>query len=255
MASRRRGAGPCPRAFGAASSSTTRQTCDRLGDVLDPVLAHRLEGSASFALIWLWTLRETQIPPGSASAFEAGGDVHAVAVDVVILDDDVAEVDADAERDAPVLGQLSLALGDAVLDRDRAFDGIDDARELDQGAVAHQLDDAAAVLGDQRLDEVLAQRLQARDRAGLVGRHRAGCSRPRPRPKSPRACVPRAGPRACLQPRRHNRQQSLSTANSRACRCGRVRRKLGLSRRAPGPGPRSDRPGPRGRPRAAAGRR
>ena len=88
-----------------------------------------------------------------------------------VLDDDVADVDADAELDAPVLGLGRLALGDAVLDRDCALDRIDGARELDQRAVAHQLDNAAAVLGDQRLDELLAQRLQARDRAGLVGAH------------------------------------------------------------------------------------
>lgn len=43
------------------------------------------------------------------------------------------------------------------------------ARELDQRAVAHQLDDANVVLGDQRLDELLKQRLQARQRANLVG--------------------------------------------------------------------------------------
>ena len=58
-----------------------------------------------------------------------------------------------------------------VLDRGRALDRIDHARELDQHAIAHQLDDAAVVLGDLRLDEVLAQRLEARVRARLVGRH------------------------------------------------------------------------------------
>ena len=52
---------------------------------------------------------------------------------------------------------------------DRAFDRIDHARELDQRAVAHELDHPAVVLGDQRLDELLAQRLQARVRARLVG--------------------------------------------------------------------------------------
>ena len=51
---------------------------------------------------------------------------------------------------------VPLATGHALLDRDRAGDRVDDAGELDQGAVAHQLDDPAAVLGDQRVDELLA---------------------------------------------------------------------------------------------------
>ena len=36
-------------------------------------------------------------------AFEAGGDVHAIAEDVVVFDDDVADMHADAEFDALVL--------------------------------------------------------------------------------------------------------------------------------------------------------
>jgi hypothetical protein len=49
-----------------------------------------------------------------------------------------------------------------------ALDSVDGARELDQRAVPCQLDHTAAVLGNQRLDELLAQRLQARDRPDLV---------------------------------------------------------------------------------------
>ena len=58
---------------------------------------------------------------------EPGGDVDAVAVEVpVLLSDHVAEVDADAEADAVLLGHLCLALRHATLDRDRAHRGIDD---------------------------------------------------------------------------------------------------------------------------------
>ena len=45
-------------------------------------------------------------------------------------------------------------LGDALLDRGNALDCIDNARELDQRAVTHQLGDAAVMLGDSRLDQV-----------------------------------------------------------------------------------------------------
>ena len=49
----------------------------------------------------------------------------------------------------------SLPLGHALLNRDRAFHGVDGARELNQGTVAHQLHDAAVVLGDQWLEALL----------------------------------------------------------------------------------------------------
>ena len=66
-------------------------------------------------------------------------------------------------------GDLRLRLGDDLLDRDRAGHGIDHRGELDDGAVAHQLDDAALVLGQQRVDRGLAQRLDRGQRASLVG--------------------------------------------------------------------------------------
>jgi hypothetical protein len=48
---------------------------------------------------------------------------------------------------------------------------IDDARKFDQEAVASGLDDAAAVLGDLRIDKLAAQRLEAFERALLVRPH------------------------------------------------------------------------------------
>ena len=51
-------------------------------------------------------------------------------------------------------------------------DRVDDAGELAERAVAHELDDAAAVLGDERLDQLLPVRLQSGERAGLVALHK-----------------------------------------------------------------------------------
>ena len=94
------------------------------------------------------------MPPGSARAFQPRRDVHAVAVDVVALDDDVAEVDTDAKANALVLGNARLAPGHGALDLDGALHGVDHARELHQRAVAHQLDDASVVRRDRRIDEL-----------------------------------------------------------------------------------------------------
>ncbi len=66
-----------------------------------------------------------------------------------------------------------FASGEAVLDHDRAAHGVHGARELDQGAVAHELNDAPAVLADRGLEELPVQGLEARQCALLVGTHEA----------------------------------------------------------------------------------
>ena len=61
---------------------------------------------------------------------------------------DVAKVDADPELDALFVGVLRVALGHPALHRDSAAQRVNNARELDQDAVAGGLDDASPVLGD-----------------------------------------------------------------------------------------------------------
>lgn len=101
-------------------------------------------------------------------AFEARGDVDVVAEDVLAVGDDVAEMDADAEADALALGPVELPPRHGALDLDRGLDRADHGRELDQSAVAHQLDDPAAVAGNRGLDQPLPDRLEAADGAPLV---------------------------------------------------------------------------------------
>ncbi len=86
--------------------------------------------------------------PRVGQAFETRGNIHSVSEDVVVLDDNVADVDADTEHDTLLLGHIGVALGHRVLDFDRALDGFDRAGELGQKTVAHQLDDAPMVLAD-----------------------------------------------------------------------------------------------------------
>ena len=104
--------------------------------------------------------------------FETGGHIDAITVNVgIVLDDDVAEVDTDAECHAPLLGDAGVALGHGILDRYRAFDRAHDTRELDQGAIAHQLHDPTAGRHDPRLDHLLAMGLERHQVSGLVLLH------------------------------------------------------------------------------------
>jgi hypothetical protein len=109
--------------------------------------------------------------PRLGQGLQSGGDVDAVAVDVVAVDDDITEVDADAESDPPVYRVLAVAPGHPALDGNGAFQRVDDAGELDQGAVADQLDDAAVVFANRRVDEFGAEGLECRQRPRLVRAH------------------------------------------------------------------------------------
>src|SRR5580704_18073942 len=66
---------------------------------------------------------------------QPGCDVDAVAEDVVVLNDDVAKVDAHAKPDTPLNRHLRLALGHAALDLHSAAHGVDNARDLLIGAL------------------------------------------------------------------------------------------------------------------------
>ena len=93
---------------------------------------------------------------------EPRGHVDAVAIEIVAVDDDVAQIDADAKLDMPIFGDAGIALDHAALDLDGAARRVDDAAELDQEAVAHHLEDAAAVLGDRWLEELAPMLLERR---------------------------------------------------------------------------------------------
>jgi hypothetical protein len=114
---------------------------------------------------------------GLGKRLQACGDIDPVAEDVAALDDDVAEVDADAKPDAPLVGHFRLAVEHAALHLGGTAHRIDDARKFGQHAVASGLDDAAAMLGDLRIDQLPAVRLEAFERAFFVGAHQARIAR------------------------------------------------------------------------------
>ena len=59
-------------------------------------------------------------------------------------------------------GSVALAAAIACLQLDGAFHSVDGAGELDQDAVAHDLDDPAAMLGDEGIEDVLTPLPSAR---------------------------------------------------------------------------------------------
>ena len=126
------------------------------------------------------TVAETQIPPGSASACSRAATLTASPNRSPSRGHNVAAMNADAEQHPPVRREILVLLGDRALDRDRAGEPVDGARELGEQRVAGGIGDAAAMLGDQRLDD-----RAARGKPATVLRPRppasAGCIRRRRR--------------------------------------------------------------------------
>jgi hypothetical protein len=143
-------------------------------DVLEAQDAERREAAVELALKVVVGGARDDHGAGIGDAFEAGGDVDPVAVEVaVLLADHVAEIDTNAEANPLFLGRLRLVFCQGLLDRHRRGHRVNDARELAQHAVAGELDDPTLVLGDQRFEEVLAVDLQPLERAALVALRQA----------------------------------------------------------------------------------
>ena len=142
---------------------------DWLGDVLERHCAEIADLEIEPLLdMAIGVFRQTD-RAGLRDAFEPRRDIDAVAHQVAVaLLDHVADMNADAENDAPVLRHAGVALDHAVLHLDRAAYGVDHAAEFDDAAVAGALDDPAVMHGDGRVDQIAAQRTKSRENAILV---------------------------------------------------------------------------------------
>ena len=78
--------------------------------------------------------------------------------------DDIAQMNADTEHSMLAIGPARPALRSIIAfwSLDRASHGVDDAAELNEGAVAGALDDAPVVDGDGRINQIAAQGSEAR---------------------------------------------------------------------------------------------
>ena len=109
---------------------------------------------------------------GFRDTFEARCDIHAVTVDVVAVDDDVAEMHAHPQQHPAVIARAAIAYLHLALNLRRAFHGFDHAAELGQDAVAHKLYDLPAMPFDRRRDQFAPVRLECGERAGFICAHK-----------------------------------------------------------------------------------
>jgi len=144
---------------------------ERAGNVFNLLLAQVLEDVIELVPYLIANDPANADPARLCQSFQARGHIDAVAEDVVLLDDYVAEIDAHTKPDPSILRDFGLALGHPPLHLDSAPNRVDHARELDQHPVAGVLYDPAPVLRDFRIDQLPEMSLQAFVRAFLVDAH------------------------------------------------------------------------------------
>src|SRR6266404_6944100 len=105
-------------------------------------------------------------------SLQAGRDIHGVAEEIVALNYDVADVDADAEPHLLADRSIRIRLRDGVLDRDSTLHGVNGAGEIGDEAIASRGEDPTAMRGDQSIDDNPV-RVKGSERADLIEPHKA----------------------------------------------------------------------------------
>ncbi|HKT17523.1 MAG TPA: hypothetical protein VJR47_05740 [Stellaceae bacterium] len=145
-------------------------------DVLQRLLADIDKARRHFALNLPPSVFGNRDSAGLGDALEPRRDVDAVAIDVFVLEDNVADVDTDAEYDLTILWETGIDLPHGPLNCHGTFDGIHDARELDELTIAYELDDTPSMLTDFWIDNLFAERLERGEGRGLVCGHEPAVS-------------------------------------------------------------------------------
>jgi hypothetical protein len=141
-----------------------------LVDVLELPLTDVLEGNGQLAADLIVDGIGNEHATRLGQSFQAGRDVDAVTVDPAFVVDHISQIDTDAKPHAATLRHFLVTRGHHGLDLDGALSGADDAGELSQDAVASGVDDAPAMLADQRQDDALMGREVTHGR-GLIRVH------------------------------------------------------------------------------------
>ena len=95
------------------------------------------------------------IPPGCAT-LSSRCNVDTIAEDIALLDDNVTDVNPDADFDALFIRNADIALRHPVLRLESAARGVHGANESIKYSVAGAFNDAAAVPRDGRVQEFMA---------------------------------------------------------------------------------------------------
>src|SRR5215472_6600584 len=143
-------------------------------DVLYPAFASVLERKVGLAFKLVADTACDVYPARFVKTLQASRDIDAVAIDVLVIDDYVAGIDADAELDPAICRDAGIVLGQFALDIETAAHRVHRAVELDQKTVARGADQPAMVLGDFGLEQIFDMSGEAKVCALFIDPHQPG---------------------------------------------------------------------------------
>jgi hypothetical protein len=144
---------------------------DGVGDILKFLGAEIVITDRQPAIDLLIYLARNANPARKGDSFEARRDVHPVAKNVAVFNNDVTDIDADPKLDATLRQHVYIAGGHSPLHRYGALHRVHHAGELDEHAVAGCFYDPAVVLDDRGVNQRVPVRLQLRQRTLFINSH------------------------------------------------------------------------------------
>ena len=109
----------------------------RLGDIFQVLRSHVFKGAVELPANLALRVIGNADAAGWSYSFQSGRDIHTVAEDVIVVEHDVADVNADAKLDPGLLGHVDVFERDPSLHLHRAAGGVHGAGELDQHRQVH----------------------------------------------------------------------------------------------------------------------
>src|SRR6185312_3470926 len=114
---------------------------DRIGDVLDLAVSERFIAANQLVLDLLIDAARDEDLPRRGNALETRGNVDALTIDIILFDDDVAQIDPDPVIDAMIERQRCVASQHVLLNHDAATHCLDGTVKNCKEAVAGGFDE------------------------------------------------------------------------------------------------------------------
>src|SRR5712671_4098758 len=149
----------------------------RFGDVLQrmrtQILKRRTYLSTNLPVRIVGNANTTRL----CDTFETHGNIDTITKDIIVFDDDITDVNANAKFDPFALRHIDILFGHGALNFDCAAYGIYDAPELNESTVSGILDDAPAMITDFGIKNRFSKSFQLRQRAFFVDPYQAARAR------------------------------------------------------------------------------
>src|SRR5260221_4707921 len=120
----------------------------RFSNILEILRAHILKRTLNLAPNLPVSIVGNANPTRLCDPFETYCNIDPITKNIIVCDDNITDVNADAKFDPLVLRHIVILFGHAALDFVGASHGVDHACELDESAVPSVLDDASAMISD-----------------------------------------------------------------------------------------------------------